>query len=105
MCKLLVFRTEFKVIVFRIHPSNDWIQSQIPEIVKNGVKGFRDDTMDIDGMDAETFVQAYVNIVAGACICLGMVFLLIHILFTMFSLAYSQPIHTQHKRETILYML
>lgn len=29
-------------------------------------------------MDAETFVQAYVNIVAGACISLGKLFLLIH---------------------------
>ncbi|XP_021295540.1 anaphase-promoting complex subunit 1 [Herrania umbratica] len=58
----------------RIHPSKDWIQSQIPEIVKNGVKGLRDDTMDIDEMDAETFVQAYVNIVAGACISLGLRF-------------------------------
>ncbi|XWS56745.1 hypothetical protein CRYUN_Cryun09bG0111900 [Craigia yunnanensis] len=58
----------------RIHPSKDWIQSKIPEIVKNGVKGLRDGTMDIDEMDAETFVQAYVNIVAGACISLGLRF-------------------------------
>lgn len=41
--------------------------------MKNGVKGLRDDTMDIDEMDAGTFVQAYVNIVAGACISIGMV--------------------------------
>lgn len=26
---------------------------------------------DVDEMDAEVFVQAYVNIVAGACISLG----------------------------------
>ncbi|GMI87289.1 pollen calcium-binding protein 1, EMBRYO DEFECTIVE 2771, anaphase promoting complex 1 [Hibiscus trionum] len=58
----------------RIHPSKDWIQSQIPDIVKNGVKGLGDDTMDIDEMDAETIVQAYVNIVAGACISLGLRF-------------------------------
>ncbi|XP_022745935.1 anaphase-promoting complex subunit 1-like isoform X2 [Durio zibethinus] len=58
----------------RIHPSKDWIQSQIPEIVKNGVKDLRDDTVDIDEMDLETFVQAYVNIVAGACISLGLRF-------------------------------
>ena len=94
MCKILVFRYEFKVIVFRIHPSKDWIQSKIPEIVKNGVKGLRDDTMDIDEKDAETFVQAYVNIVAGACIYLGMIFLLINILFTTFSLSYFQHYHT-----------
>ena len=72
--------------------------------MKNGVKGLRDDTMDIDEMDAETFVQAYVNIIAGACISLGMVFLLIHILFTMFSLAYSQPIHTHNIKERPSYI-
>nr|POE46089.1 anaphase-promoting complex subunit 1 [Quercus suber] len=58
----------------RIHPSKDWIQSQIPEIIQNGVKGIRDDSGDIDDMDAEAFVQAYVNIVAGACISLGLRF-------------------------------
>lgn len=58
----------------RIHPSQDWIQSQIPDIVKNGVKCLGDDTNDIDEMDAESFVQAYVNIVAGACISLGLRF-------------------------------
>ncbi|XP_075671418.1 anaphase-promoting complex subunit 1 isoform X2 [Castanea sativa] len=58
----------------RIHPSKDWIQSQIPEIIQHGVKGLRDDSGDIDDMDAEAFVQAYVNIVAGACISLGLRF-------------------------------
>ncbi|KAL5734362.1 hypothetical protein ACOSP7_032223 [Xanthoceras sorbifolium] len=58
----------------RVHPSEGWIQSQIPEIVKSSVKGLRDDTIDIDEMDAETFVQAYVNIVTGACISLGLRF-------------------------------
>lgn len=57
----------------RVHPSEDWIQSQIPEIVKSNVKALKDDTSD-DEMDAETFVQAYVNIVAGACISLGLRF-------------------------------
>ena len=52
-------------------PSKDWIQSQIPEIVQNGVKGLRDDSGDIDDMDAEAFAQAYVNMVAGVCISLG----------------------------------
>lgn len=60
------------VLFVRVHPSKDWILSQIPEIVKNGLEGLRDDISDIDEMDAETFVQAYVNIVAGACISLGM---------------------------------
>ncbi|KAJ9175912.1 hypothetical protein P3X46_014412 [Hevea brasiliensis] len=58
----------------RVHPSKDWILSQIPEIVKSGVEGLGDDINDIDDMDAETFVQAYVNIVAGACISLGLKF-------------------------------
>ncbi|EXB88404.1 Anaphase-promoting complex subunit 1 [Morus notabilis] len=58
----------------RVHPSQDWIQSQIPAIVKNGVQRLGDDTSDIDEMDAEVFVQAYVNIVAGACISLGLRF-------------------------------
>ncbi|PON86586.1 Anaphase-promoting complex subunit [Trema orientale] len=58
----------------RVHPSQGWIQSQIPDIVKNGVELLGDDTSDIDEMDAEVFVQAYVNIVAGACISLGLRF-------------------------------
>uniref|UniRef100_A0A5B7B7B0 Putative anaphase-promoting complex subunit 1 isoform X2 n=1 Tax=Davidia involucrata TaxID=16924 RepID=A0A5B7B7B0_DAVIN len=58
----------------RVHPSKDWIQSQIPEIVHNGVKGLGDEMGDIDEMDAEAFVQAYVNIVTGACISLGLRF-------------------------------
>ncbi|CAN1174838.1 Anaphase-promoting complex subunit 1 [Linum perenne] len=58
----------------RVQPSKDWILNQIPEIVVTGVKGIVDDTSDIDEMDAETFVQAYVNIVAGTCISLGLKF-------------------------------
>ncbi|CAL5412771.1 unnamed protein product [Camellia sinensis] len=58
----------------RVHPSEDWIQSQIPEIIQNGVKRLGDEMGDIDETDAEAFVQAYVNIVAGACISLGLRF-------------------------------
>lgn len=68
---------------FRVHPSKEWIQSQIPEIVKSGVEGIRDRSGDIDEMDVETFVQAYVNIVAGACISLGMYLLLIYKVFIL----------------------
>ena len=39
--------------------------------MQSGVKGLSDEMSDVDGMDAEVFVQAYVNIVAGACISLG----------------------------------
>ncbi|KAJ6768158.1 hypothetical protein OIU74_021929 [Salix koriyanagi] len=58
----------------RVHPSNDWIQSQIPNIVKSGVNDLEDHVNDMDEMDTETYVQAYVNIVAGACISLGLRF-------------------------------
>ncbi|XP_057979662.1 anaphase-promoting complex subunit 1 isoform X2 [Malania oleifera] len=58
----------------RVHPSNDWIQSQIPEIISNGVKRLGDETDDVDEMDAETLIQAYVNIMAGACISIGLRF-------------------------------
>ena len=63
--------TKFKLFCCRVYASLDWIQSQIPDIIKNGVERLGDDTDDIDDMDAEVFVQAYVNIVAGACISLG----------------------------------
>ncbi|XP_058110276.1 anaphase-promoting complex subunit 1 isoform X2 [Magnolia sinica] len=56
----------------RVHPSREWIENQIPEIVKKGVTNTRDDSSDGDDMDAEALIQAYVNIVAGACISLGL---------------------------------
>ncbi|KAK7320591.1 hypothetical protein VNO77_30211 [Canavalia gladiata] len=58
----------------RVHPSKDWVWSQIPEIIRCAVEGIGSDGNDIDDMDAEAFIQAYVNIVAGACISLGLVF-------------------------------
>ncbi|KAK7300517.1 hypothetical protein RJT34_11363 [Clitoria ternatea] len=58
----------------RVHPSKDWVWSQIPEIVRCAVEGIGSDSNDIDDMDAEAFIQAYVNIVAGACLSLGLVF-------------------------------
>ncbi|XP_038722804.1 anaphase-promoting complex subunit 1 [Tripterygium wilfordii] len=58
----------------RVQPSKDWIQSQIPEIIKSSISDLHNDDSDIDEMDAETFVQAYVNIVAGACISIGLRF-------------------------------
>ncbi|CAA6654742.1 unnamed protein product [Spirodela intermedia] len=45
-----------------VQPSRDWIESQIPEITAG------------NGFDAEALVQAYVNIVAGACVSLGLKF-------------------------------
>lgn len=55
----------------RIQPSENWIQSQIPEVVKNGVSGLGNKTDDVYEMDAEAYVHAYVNIIVGACISLG----------------------------------
>ncbi|XP_023752890.1 anaphase-promoting complex subunit 1 [Lactuca sativa] len=54
----------------RIYPSEDWIQGQIPKVVLNGIKGLTDEME----MDSEAVVKAYVNIVAGACISLGLRF-------------------------------
>ncbi|XP_068662507.1 anaphase-promoting complex subunit 1 isoform X2 [Aristolochia californica] len=56
----------------RVFPSRGWIESQIPEIVKMGVERIRDETSDGDEMDFEAVCQAYVNIVAGSCISLGL---------------------------------
>ncbi|KAH7677904.1 Anaphase-promoting complex subunit 1 protein [Dioscorea alata] len=56
----------------RICPSGDWIDCQIPEIVKDGIAKLTDDARDSDEIDVEALVQAYVNIVAGACIALGL---------------------------------
>ncbi|GJR84537.1 anaphase-promoting complex subunit 1 isoform X1 [Tanacetum coccineum] len=56
----------------RIHPSEDWIQAQIPTVVLDGIKGLKDEVGDSDEMDNEAVVKAYVNIVAGACISLAL---------------------------------
>jgi anaphase-promoting complex subunit 1 len=58
----------------RICPTCDWIQSQVPEVVKNGISQLRDDMDNMYEVDVEALVQAYVNIVAGACISLGLRF-------------------------------
>lgn len=56
----------------RVRPSRDWIESQVPEIVKVGILKVGGETSGSDDFDAEAIVQAYVNIVAGACISLGL---------------------------------
>lgn len=55
----------------RIQPSTDWIESQLPEIVKDGIFEVGDGGINGDEYDAEALVQAYVNGVTGACIALG----------------------------------
>lgn len=64
---------------FRIRPSEDWIQGQIPKVVLDGVKGLKDEFGDSVEMDSEAVVKAYVNIVAGACISLGMCSIILRI--------------------------
>ncbi|KAI3890389.1 hypothetical protein MKX03_028211 [Papaver bracteatum] len=54
----------------RVHPSGEWIQSQIPKIVKIGVANLGDENGETDEIDVEALVQAYVNILAGSCISL-----------------------------------
>nr|GMD02091.1 anaphase-promoting complex subunit 1 [Ipomoea batatas] len=58
----------------RVHPSEEWIQSQIPQVVQHGISGLGDDMDNLDEVDAEAFVRAYINIVVGACISLGLRF-------------------------------
>lgn len=55
-----------------INPTSTWIESQIPEIVRNGIKGLNEDRVDMYEVDEESIVQAYVNIVTGACLSLGL---------------------------------
>ncbi|GMH15411.1 hypothetical protein Nepgr_017252 [Nepenthes gracilis] len=57
----------------RVNPSKEWIESQVPIVVKNGVECLREDTFDMVEID-EAIVQAYVNIVTGLCISLGLKF-------------------------------
>ncbi|KAF5176246.1 Anaphase-promoting complex subunit, partial [Thalictrum thalictroides] len=52
----------------RVQPSKDWVQSQVPEIVKTVTTNLGDEASDFDEIDTEALVQAYVNIVSGACI-------------------------------------
>lgn len=78
----------FCICIFRICPSGDWIDCQIPEIVKDGIAKLTDDAKDSDEIDVEALVQAYVNIVAGACIALGKVTLFLFANFIFFKCAY-----------------
>ncbi|GAB2288239.1 Anaphase-promoting complex subunit 1, variant 3 [Dionaea muscipula] len=56
----------------RVNPSKEWIDSQLPEIVKKGVEWLKDDMFDMEDVDEEAIIQAYVNIVTGLCISLGL---------------------------------
>uniref|UniRef100_A0A0E0L1D6 Anaphase-promoting complex subunit 1 n=1 Tax=Oryza punctata TaxID=4537 RepID=A0A0E0L1D6_ORYPU len=56
----------------RIQPTKDWVESQVPAFVKFGVSNTSQETMESDELDSEALFQAYVNIVTGACIALGL---------------------------------
>ncbi|KAG0481181.1 hypothetical protein HPP92_012039 [Vanilla planifolia] len=56
----------------RICPSGDWIDSLIPEIVKLGTVRLTNEAIENDEFDRQALVQAYVNIVTGACISIGL---------------------------------
>ncbi|RAL51299.1 hypothetical protein DM860_010801 [Cuscuta australis] len=58
----------------RVQPSEDWIWSQIPQVIQRGIECLAVNLDNIDEDDAEAFVKAYVNIVVGACISLGLRF-------------------------------
>lgn len=52
-------------------PTKEWVESQIPLIVKVGIEALGNEGTDIEDVDEEAVVQAFVNIIAGACISLG----------------------------------
>ncbi|XP_078435286.1 E3 ubiquitin ligase [Wolffia australiana] len=56
-----------------IQPSVDWVESQVPEIVKVGMTNLSDEITE-RGYDGEALAQAYVNVISGACISLGLKF-------------------------------
>ncbi|CAI9091739.1 OLC1v1026843C1 [Oldenlandia corymbosa var. corymbosa] len=58
----------------RVYPSEEWIQSQIPGVVQNYLSHLGDEMDEDDEVDAVAFVQAFVNIVVGSCITLGLRF-------------------------------
>jgi len=57
-----------------IYPSTDWVESHIPEIVKQfDSSSTETETMNAD-IDVETLSQAKVNIIAGCCMAMGLRF-------------------------------
>lgn len=56
----------------RICPSKDWIDSLVPAIVNLGIMKLTNEANCNDEFDGQALVQAYVNIVTGACISIGL---------------------------------
>ncbi|KAK8947459.1 Anaphase-promoting complex subunit 1 [Platanthera zijinensis] len=56
----------------RICPSREWIESLIPTVLKLWIVQLTNEANDNDEFDRRALVQAYVNIVVGACISIGL---------------------------------
>ncbi|XP_020578138.1 anaphase-promoting complex subunit 1 isoform X2 [Phalaenopsis equestris] len=56
----------------RICPSKGWVDSLVPAVVNVGIVRLTNETNDNDEFDRQALVQAYVNIVTGACISIGL---------------------------------
>lgn len=72
----LLLRTLSKGLIMwsNVHPSRIWVKSHIPEIVsKYAFKRGQSQGMNSD-IDYETMSQAFCNIIAGCCLCLGLKF-------------------------------
>ncbi|GFQ73525.1 anaphase-promoting complex subunit 1 [Trichonephila clavata] len=69
----LLLRTVSKGLILwtSIHPSVKWIESHLPDIVSK--HAFQRGVTNAD-VDYETMSQAYCNIIAGGCFCLGLKF-------------------------------
>lgn len=58
------------VLWSKVHPSKAWVEGHLPEVV--AAHAFRGNCS--TDVDHETMSQAYCNILAGACLCLGLRF-------------------------------
>lgn len=55
-----------------IRPTKDWVESHIPDVVSG--HAFCNGGPESTDVDHETMSQAYCNILAGACLCMGLKF-------------------------------
>ncbi|KAK7469621.1 hypothetical protein BaRGS_00036350 [Batillaria attramentaria] len=73
----LLLRTLARGLVMwdTVMPSREWVQSNVPEIVQKYAfpQGDVDEETD-DAIDVETMSQAWINIIAGGCMVLGLKF-------------------------------
>ncbi|KAF3336966.1 anaphase-promoting complex subunit 1 [Carex littledalei] len=56
----------------RVQPSREWVEAQVPEFIRVVIFKSQDDTVTGDECELEDVCQAYVNIITGACISLGL---------------------------------